>query len=1182
MPNTINSDNSNISNPNSIFGKTDSEIREYLLRHNIALIDGPECSIQSNIYPTYSNQQVDTGGYIPGQPDCIDNPIIDGQRSNLHIIRDMLNLSQNQYGPEFIQSYDVDYDIIGSEVTGFKQYSRDTGYDLRGTIVGRTLGFSSISGVDYDSKLEDIAKQKRREELQNRLRLNFTDETVGRVDLDPFNLLSGGDLLNRNYQITTPKTKIGKATQFLSNIAGFTTPVSIIDNGKVNLDDPNNISNLQQTLIEYTGPGQKQQLVNQINRNKYRPYLGIGPGNGLLNTINNSNPFDRNPDSNLEPETNLYIGDNNLQVVNPGLNDIVSGTSFFDPIYKLDTEWDGNGESSLIDQDYPPSIHRNDETTIVGVSTPFSVGESDTNPVLGRDLFDWKKRSNPFKKGILKVTQDLVNDAIKSKGEGNHHHPARMIGIFDDPTNVDLTTKKHINVSKGSNVRGEDGLFCRSWSYTRPYSRMNDLIRHQGLSNIDKNSPSFNYIKYSVLKQNGMVNISDDLNMNDMLRKNIGGGKEFDTYIPRYMFSLENLAWKDSSESQHLKKCERGPNGGRIMWFPPYNLKHTENVSTKWDSTEFIGRGESVYTYNNTERSGTLSWTIIMDHPSSLKQLRDREQEVLERYFAGCDWSTLIKQKEVETREVVDVEQIKSDVDKFNVVPEFSPEPPPVKQLSFFFQNAQSSKNTTGRVFDPSYEYDSLDNECVAPCGCASYSLNTSNVYYSEGGLNSDPYLIFEEQIARFLADPRSGKFYTIKVYGNTSASNTTSYNEKLGNDRATSIAERLKSKIIQYEQEFKDVKDDFIYNKSDSTNFTNRWVIETKSESSATQSAGDENNVLDAGECTPSRNSKNINNLYRKLERRVDIVFELNPEAVAEVREKLVKDTKVKTEKEISDKVDSEIKRISENIVNNYINECDYFKEMEVNAPFIYNSLKEKIQNFHPAFHSITPEGFNSRITFLHQCTRQGPSISSTDKEGKPIGPTNLAFGKPPVCVLRIGDFYHTKIIIDSISFDYSTQQWDLNPEGVGVQPMLVDVNMNFKFIGGSSISGPIRELQNAVSFNFFANTGLYDSGRDPNTNKHFFKEKLNVDEQGNIVKEEKPKVNEVKSDKVVIVDSEPKVDRVNTTVVEIPVINSTVPYTVKVKPVETTIPPITTETGKLFGSTRKKFIVPTPLKKS
>jgi hypothetical protein len=43
----------------------------------------------------------------------------------------------------------------------------------------------------------------------------------------------------------------------------------------------------------------------------------------------------------------------------------------------------------------------------------------------------------------------------------------------------------------------------------------------------------------------------------------------------------------------------------------------------------------------------------------------------------------------------------------------------------------------------------------------------------------------------------------------------------------------------------------------------------------------------------------------------------------------------------------------------------------------------------------------------------------------------------------------------------------------------MIVKVDMGFKFIGGSSLGGPIKQLQNAVSFNFFANTGIYNTAR-------------------------------------------------------------------------------------------------------
>ena len=161
---------------------------------------------------------------------------------------------------------------------------------------------------------------------------------------------------------------------------------------------------------------------------------------------------------------------------------------------------------------------------------------------------------------------------------------------------------------------------------------------------------------------------------------------------------------------------------------------------------------------------------------------------------------------------------------------------------------------------------------------------------------------------------------------------------------------------------------------------------------------------------------------------------------------------------------------------LSRFYNECDYFEKLEQSSPIAYNSIKEKIKYFQPAFHSTTPEGFNARLNFLQQCMRQGPTLGG----GVTNNPNNLAFGRPPVCILRIGDFYNTKIIIENLNFTFEPLVWDLNPEGVGVQPMICNVDLSFSFIGGSSLRGPINRLQNAVSFNYFANTEIYDDRAD------------------------------------------------------------------------------------------------------
>ena len=163
------------------------------------------------------------------------------------------------------------------------------------------------------------------------------------------------------------------------------------------------------------------------------------------------------------------------------------------------------------------------------------------------------------------------------------------------------------------------------------------------------------------------------------------------------------------------------------------------------------------------------------------------------------------------------------------------------------------------------------------------------------------------------------------------------------------------------------------------------------------------------------------------------------------------------------------------------YDQEYHFYKQWIADHPLMYEKLQEKIKYFNPAFHSMTPEGFNARCTFLQQCTRQGNTKTMSDKAGRTA--SNLAFGRPPYCVLRLGDFYYQMIVIDNISFDYNVDngiQWDLNTEGNGVQPMLCKVNISFKFIGGGDITGPVQRLQNAMSFNYYANASFYDNRAD------------------------------------------------------------------------------------------------------
>jgi hypothetical protein len=101
------------------------------------------------------------------------------------------------------------------------------------------------------------------------------------------------------------------------------------------------------------------------------------------------------------------------------------------------------------------------------------------------------------------------------------------------------------------------------------------------------------------------------------------------------------------------------------MWFPPYDLKVSEQNSAKWEPNLFLGRPEPIYTYQNSERSGTISFKVVVDHPSVLNLLiREHFKAVNETdtdayinsFFAGAkdiDFYSLIRQYKYKNKEII-------------------------------------------------------------------------------------------------------------------------------------------------------------------------------------------------------------------------------------------------------------------------------------------------------------------------------------------------------------------------------------------------------------------------------------------------------------------------------------------------------------------------------------------------
>ena len=1466
MP-AINPNNYNIDFFNSYnFGDmTDTSYVNYLFSQNLPqlpqeLIDGAA----GNFLSQYNEKGLEKDiNYTPiTNPGDLDEWFVNGGVPvNLNNIRNNVIFKDNEYGPAVYQAYNCP-NLEEPEETGFIQYPTETGGGVVLDLIGEGLdavglgGLNNLFLIDFPSELNEIANDRRLEELKSRVKENLISETIGRVNLDPLSLLREEGLIQKNYKITKNSGKgniVGTGVNAILSLADVNLQgikKEPIPDGAFDWDKPLNALgpfsvdtiDISKKILNRTGKATRGLLMKSLELNYYGPIIEgqnqpedfekrnpkssddfktpKNPKTGYL-AFGDSPTFKRSKEekkrekeakkfeddriknlkTSAKQQTGGFVGlqldevtitatgvaeDSRPDInLTPRENEVVSTTSLSttDNLKNqgFEFEYFGNELDSKIERQrviragghnldwqtlfknglfitpafdefssYDGTWTNVDGTVFKGDNQGHEPGAS----VWNYDLYwsDGRTEDLP-KRGLLKYTQDLINKSTNVPGA-----PAMYIGMPNSPQNynTDSGDRRHINFSQGSLVKEtkEDKYYCRSWSVRRAYNRYNDLIRHDKLwrntqpGTISTKNPAGDkgnkLEQYTTMQVPGVPKIAWErdgvIEKKIKALKSLAIGKE---YVIPYMFSIENLAWLDSPHYRKLPKNEMGPHGGRIMWFPPYNLNFTDNTSVNWDNTSFIGRAEPIYTYNNTERTGTLSFTIIVDHPSVLNKLRQdsfknqREKDLmegttnnLESFFAGCDANTtkrMIQESQIvpiDEEEDVDLEEEKQPEDVIIDIPEID------AGVSFFFKNATNSsgpnsKESTeesynkyykdivdrgncpnrtkagsqGRCFDSKYEakgkmwvdnpklymtgsmgckhglygckgklgtlepeytkklkfeivdetnifslddpnagsldeadFISLDtipvinaNLATGPnakfypikvdnlnCGGTSnpngeygplisnltsdyycvnmwstkgtkkdnpfcnkclpttqtftkgvlsgqtLPTNRVGVFGSRPGFNerffgtgafdwsdmeTPPYnknnkgqiaspeldLPVEHlpqkkwtfacdggvvgkgisQLIEYCVSTWQGKAMKINFVGQASSLGSSDYNKTLGKDRGRVIAEWFRKEMIRCEEA---IPDGFepqlesangtkisLYPESHSFyglpkgksgsnqryNFVNESVGESKSISSGLQCCEGKRGAPGEQKWnqTPSSiHPSDYENKCQIVSRRSDIFLTPNAELIKpniDELKKTVNDQIDATNKDIrkrNEEAKAAAKAKAEDekqkaiaLVKNFINEADYFYKIKEEDSFLYDNLKSNIKNFHPAFHSTTPEGFNERINFLQQCGRQGPSFVD------PNQPQNTAFGRPPVCILRLGDFYFTKIIIDTINFTFDPLQWDMNPEGIGLQPMLVNVDLNFKFIGGSTLQGPLTQLQNAVSYNFFANTAVY-----------------------------------------------------------------------------------------------------------
>jgi hypothetical protein len=1071
-----------------------------------------------------------------------------------------------------------------------------------------------------DSDLAKLGATQLVKEFKYRVAAQLLSETLGRVNavnstinpdsgeisvkpnLDPFNgigIITGKvPLLQRNYKVTSADSILGKAVSFVGKLGGLYSPYSIIPDdyfdypkqrllnqvienpvalltnsvmGPIKSITSINIKSGSELFLAYTSPATRDLLWGQLFYNEYRPDY-------RLNSLRNPNLF--------SPKPNFYIGTrkNTIFEITSPVNALPEfkdgkpqGISVYGPV-EVAREFDGQKISDL----YLGSNSRAFYDGTISIASDFSwstkknffkpgrnVGPKgaqiyDSNAVftstLKREFNDSESFNYDLREGsILDITQKIV-DAGSRDGVKPLRHIGNAINqvskVFNDGY-IEMTKGSRVIKYKTKNSVESTNKEFEGLEYCRVFTKDNPYYTYQQLQKTDGNIRKYTY---SIFDNTYNLNIAP-MNDKNGQSSNIVNGK-----VKKYMFSIENLAWRTANKKGYtvddLPTCEKGPNGGRIMWFPPYNLTFSETSKPDFNGVEFIGRPEPIYTYKNTSRTGSLSWSIIVDHASITNLLINEElkkvtpeseiTKIMSSFFAGClkyDLYELAKKyvqftpndiqeainfvksnedvkkvineippseteriEEVQNTSPKDLEEKFKEIYLFfdNDLPDDSNADESSKDYNFWYDEYIKNKNnytgTNTDIIDKIKAYPSksslspqiLDNNTTVSFSYKDYidarkssisDFFTSTIEPAKNNLDD-----FLSEIAKVLD---SGGKVSFSLLGTASSVNGADYNKKLSKRRISSIRKR----ILEYE-----------YNGKKLNNYFTQKTLIIKEDAQGDTATNITNEKLKEIDCSlkfreqingsyvGSNGQEGIYSVQAMACRRTKI-YELKIEPAPPPKKEEVTTDGVKPQLESAENNNpqtitpeningspSDIKDtplyqgLAKKLIRNLLTECDYFQMINDTQPMVYDGIKSKFKNFHPVFHSITPEGLNARLTFLQQCVRPGDTIPTVTQNGAGAlslnyqDAFNSAFGSPPVLVLRIGDFYNTKIIPDNLDIKFEDAKFDINPEGIGVQPMIADITLTFKFIGGSGLAGPVSQLQNALSFNYYANTEMYD----------------------------------------------------------------------------------------------------------
>ena len=1021
-------------------------------------------------------------------------------------IREVL-ISRNLYTPD--NQYVLDNRQIVNTINSIATVlSPFKGYDVTNTVMGR------VAFANTNSPLSQIGVIMLGKQFAHTVASNAQRNSLPTISFK--NVLQGESIFNKNVDNSiTVQAGQGTFSKLLQTLTTYSSAYNYPFNDYHDNND----------YIKNTGSGQLKNFYEGftnnagINSNIYKQtdqaFVTLSSEKGFqiksISTINSHRIWFNDNYLNTSNSNTYVTGLIDKNFPNAGaanyafrtsINNFVTDTNHQIQEYGTTTEFiDSLGVSdSNSNIRNNPDLKNNDWISYDGTSD-----ETDLKIVWGRDGVD------NYANEVL--AQLRSKNEIQLDGETSIENEISPNNDVTDKFNGDIGllkfTSELLNASKGSFVDQTRKIFKSgnkltgfngSGLWTAPEGSLDRFVgksgirQHTALDQYDRFAKAIRFegnIVYNGGNKNSVVNDTVMPRISPSLKNNIVDNKNL-------MFSIENLAVETIADFDtgvaYLKDeyatvipiSEVGSYNCRMMWFPPYGIELNEQSSAEWQTTKFIGRSEPVYTYNGSERTANLSFKLIMDYPPQLLAFRGDKNfhKRASEFFAFGGGS---KPKEITnpSRDPLTIKKLQKQKEEYGTVNFTKPNtPPPSPSTIVSFPNDMPEIGKENDIFNVMYndlnyeikqDLNSTDgtnfgiNEKFYNINEAEISFLPDGTWFKPYNTSINQYTTGNSKIDTFIRDYLDPSIVNtngicntkIKLVGSASklylAPKGNEYNLLLSKRRIAAVKKLITDKykaIWGVTPEEVGIDWEEIATGS-----------EGKSDAGALAENISERSVKEERLVTISsyQGGKSVNN--------PDLNFSFkSPIALTTKQDQL-------NLKALNDEINSKTQQTNSNSTKLTQYNGDVFTQMGDTLGPQKGLLSIGNNVFYPAFHSQTPDDFHNRLTFLQQCVRQGPSIKRT-VNGDSLSSNNSAFGRPPICILRIGDFFFTKVIIDQVTINYNDSIWDLNPEGRGMQPMIAEVSLQMKVIGGQSLRGPIDALQNAVTFNYYANSTFSGGG--------------------------------------------------------------------------------------------------------